>query len=142
MAINLGNLFHKKHFTCNMHKRATGNIGENIACNFIQARGFAVVERNYLKKWGELDIIATKDRIIHFFEVKSVTETFKGLDHGHKPEDNVHGLKAKRLRRIIETYLEEKGGGLGVEFYFHVLCVFMDMETRRAHVNWIKNVIL
>lgn len=121
-----------------IHKRAKGNIGEDIACKFIQVRGFEVIERNYLKKWGELDIVAQKDSKIHFFEVKSVTGHFDT----HNPEDNVHGLKVRHLRRIIETYLEEKGGGLDKEFYFHVLCVYMDMQARTGKVRWIKNVIL
>ena len=126
-----------------LHKRAKGNIGENVACEFITGKGFRVVDRNYLKKWGELDIIAQKDKVIHFFEVKSVIGNFSGgpLD-SQRPEDNVDGWKVKHLRRIIETYLDEKGGGIGTPFQFHVLCVYMDMNTHRARVKWLKNMIL
>lgn len=35
-----------------------GNLGENIACNFLEKKGFKIIERNYRKKWGEIDIIA------------------------------------------------------------------------------------
>ena len=128
------------------HTRKTGNMGEDIGCTFLKNKGFMIIGRNYLKKWGELDIIAEKDKILHFFEVKSVTRNPFSMRNNktnpHRPEDNVHGLKAKRLRRIIETYLEETKRGLAAEFQFHVLCVYMDMETRRAKVKWMKNLIL
>ncbi len=124
-----------------IHKRAKGNKGENIACSFLENRGFVIIERNYLKKWGEIDIIAQKDRILHFFEVKSVTFSVASLA-GHRPEDNVHGLKTKRLRRTIESYLFESGGGMEKEFQFHVLCVYMNTSSRRASVKWLKNLII
>ena len=134
-------MFHKKHFTCNvLHKRAKGNIGEGVATRFLESKGFLVLDRNYLRKWGELDIVAQKDGMIHFFEVKSAS--LQSSSYEHKPEDNVHELKAKHLRRIIETYLEEKCGGLEAKFQFHVLCVFLDMSTRKGRVQWLQNIIL
>jgi putative endonuclease len=126
-----------------LHKRAKGNKGEDIACKFIINEGFHILDRNYLKKWGELDIVAEKDKVIHFFEVKSVMGDFsKNYFDLHRPEDNVDSWKIKHLRRIIETYLEEKGGGLDTPFQFHVLCVFMNVNTHYAHVKWLKNMIL
>jgi Holliday junction resolvase-like predicted endonuclease len=126
-----------------MHTREKGQIGETIACGYLVSRGYKIVERNYQKKWGEIDIIATKDSVLHFVEVKSVTGThaLRFLDT-HRPEDNVHALKGRHIGRMIETYLNDKGGGVGVEFHFHVLCVFMDYTTRRARIRWIQNVIL
>lgn len=126
-----------------LHKRAKGNIGEEIACEFISRKGFMVRDRNYLKKWGELDIVAEKDKEIHFFEVKSVTGEFSEKDFDtHKPEDNVDGWKVKHLRRIIGTYLDEKSGGIETPFQFHILCVYMNMNTHLARVKWLKNMIL
>lgn len=123
------------------HKRAKGNKGEDIACVFLEKNGYKVVDRNYLKKYGEIDIVAISNGIIHFFEVKSITSLVPQND-SHRPEDNVHGLKTKRLRRMVETYLEEKGGGLNREFYFHILCVYLSIKNSSARVKWIKNVIL
>ena len=118
------------------HTRKIGNTGEDIASKFLQNKGFLVIGRNYLKKWGELDIIAERDNLVHFFEVKAVTTAL------FRPEDNVHGLKAKRLRRVIETYLEETKRGLDADFKFHVLCVYMNMKTHRASVKWLEDIIL
>ncbi len=125
-----------------MHTRTKGDTGEGIACAYLEKQGFSIVARNYLKKWGELDIVATKEGIIHFFEVKSILIRDTALFDGHRPEDNVHALKLKRLRRTIECYLEDRGGGLGAEFQVHVLCVYMDISARRARVKWLKNIII
>jgi putative endonuclease len=125
-----------------------GNIGEDIACKFLIKKGFAIIERNYLKKWGEIDIVAKKKNIFHFIEVKSVevknaaTCADNVPNNSFRPEENVHVLKQRRLRRVIQTYLLERGHGLDVEFFFHVVVVRMNTETRRAKVSLIENVIL
>ena len=123
-------------------------MGEDIACKFLESKGFVVVDRNYQKKWGELDIVATKKRSVggdsfHFFEVKSVMRDFSSMSFNpYQPEDNVHSLKVRHIRRIIQTYMAEKGRGPDADFHFHVLCVFMNEKTRRAKVKWIEDVIL
>jgi putative endonuclease len=123
-----------------MSTRTTGQKGEDIACKYLVKQGFTITDRNYSKKWGELDVVATKDSLIHFFEVKSVVSM--GQTDGHRPEENVHSLKQRHIRRIIETYLGEKRGMLDVAFQFHVLCVYLNIKTSRARLKWIKNVIL
>lgn len=125
-----------------MHTKDKGNKGEDIACTFLQGKGFIVVDRNYQRKWGELDIVCQKDKITHFFEVKSVTSDFSANFDAHKPEDNVHGLKIKHIRRMVETYMADKKQGIESRFQFHVLSVYMNEKTRRARVKWLKNVIL
>ena len=60
-----------KVFTSETQK--TGEIGENIAVKFLVKQGFSILNRNYTKKWGELDIVAEKAGKIHFIEVKSVS---------------------------------------------------------------------
>jgi len=60
-------------------KRRIGDIGEEVASMFLVKQGFTIIERNYQKKWGELDIIGTKNNLLHFIEVKTVDvsrETF------------------------------------------------------------------
>ena len=119
-----------------------GNKGEDVACKFLVNKGFAITDRNYSRAWGEIDIIGRKDNIVHFFEVKSVTTTYTDAQNGHKPEENVHNFKIRHIRRMVETYLEEKCNGFETDFSFHVLCVFLNMQTRRAKVEWINDLIL
>ena len=118
-------------------------MGENIACDFLKGRGFEVIEKNYLRKWGELDIVAKKDKVIHFVEVKSVSHTSAGKAGravGYRPEDNLHPWKLKRLARAIQTYLLEKN--IEGDWQFDVITVKIDMNTHRARVELIENIVL
>jgi putative endonuclease len=124
-----------------IHKRQKGNIGEAVACEFLIRSGFTVLKRNYLKKWGEIDIVGIKDNVLHFFEVKSVTRPF-GTTDGHRPEDNVHALKTRHIGRMIQTFMFEYRYQPNSVFQFHVLCVYMNEQTRRAKVKMIENVII
>ncbi|MCX6716067.1 MAG: YraN family protein [Candidatus Taylorbacteria bacterium] len=123
-----------------MDNKTKGRIGENLASRFLEKNGFTIVARNYMKKWGELDIVAQKDGTLHFVEVKSVT--YVQNDFIHTPEENVHAFKMSQIRRMIRTFLMETNRGVESEFYFHVLCVYMNMKTRKARIKWIKNIIL
>src|SRR4051812_49067132 len=88
----------------------TGEAGEQAAVAFLVKQGFSILDRNYTRKWGEIDIIAEKSNKIYFVEVKSVSrETLvyvspETLDQYH-PEDNMHPWKLKRMARTIQTYL-------------------------------------
>lgn len=124
--------------------RHKGKIGEDIACTFVEKQGFTILARNYQKMWGEIDIISENKGVIHFFEVKSISvNSLDIIEHSYRPEENVHGLKVRNIRRMIETYINERGNSLDSQpFSFHVLCVFKDQNMRKARVKWIKNVIL
>lgn len=118
-------------------------MGENIACKYLRSQGFYIKERNFQRKWGELDIIAQKDNVFHFFEVKSVTNVVSQyFFNSHQPEDNVDGWKIKHLRRMIETYYGHIGLLSETPFQFHIFSVYMNMQTRRARIKWLKDIIL
>lgn len=126
--------------------RETGNLGETVACTFLVKRGFSIVERNYWKKWGEIDIIARKDKVLHFIEVKSVScETFPNVSAettDHRPEDNVHPLKLARLARTIQTYIEEREVSDETDWQIDVMTVYLNMKTRKGRVKIIENIII
>ncbi len=52
-----------------------GNSGEDIAAEYLKDNGFAIIERNFRIRGGEIDIIATKNNILIFVEVKTRTST-------------------------------------------------------------------
>lgn len=131
-------------------KRKIGDLGENIACRFLMKRGFEIIEQNYNKKWGEIDIIANKNTKIHFIEVKSVTrENIKFVSpetDNYRPEDNLHPWKLKRLSRVIQTYLLDYKGNYKVtyetEWQFDVIIVYLNIKNREAKINYLENIIL
>jgi putative endonuclease len=125
--------------------RKTGNLGEDIACRYLVKKGFTIMERNYLRKWGEIDIVAKKNELIHFIEVKSVScEISVSLSpetDTYRPEENVHPEKLKRLSRVIQTYLLEKN--ISHETWqFDVITVYIDRKSLISRVILLENIIL
>ena len=58
-------------------KRRVGDMGESLAADWLKRQGFKILDRNYLTKFGEIDIVGKKDGKIVFFEVKTVTQETK-----------------------------------------------------------------
>lgn len=136
-----------KIFTSNSQK--IGELGEGVACKFLMKHGFSILERNYTKKWGEIDIIAQKGDKRYFIEVKSKSVSSLDFATGfnedgketNRPEENMHPWKMKRLRRIVETYLISKRLGY-VDWQFDLLVVYLDIDHRKARVKVVENIIL
>lgn len=124
-------------------KQKLGELGEEIACKFLMKHGFKVTARNYTKKWGEIDIIAEKEEIIHFIEVKSVAKDLSMTESnsGYRPEENMHPQKLRRLSRVIQTYLISKKIG-NTKWQIDLFLVFIDKSKRLARVKPINNLIL
>ena len=118
-------------------KRRLGDIGENIACGFLEKKGFEIIERNYLRKWGEIDIVTKKGGVVRFIEVKSGVT--RGTDT-YRLEENMHPWKLKRLARIMQTYLLEKK--LDCEWQLDLITVKMDEINRKARVEMIENIVI
>ena len=129
------------------HKQNIGKIGEDIAVKYLENKGFDLIEQNYRKKYGEIDIIAKKGKILHFIEVKSVScENFlpdvSRVTDRHRPEDNVHLRKLKRMANVIQAYLFSKYQKVHPEWIFDVVTVRIDMKNRKAKVEMLENLIL
>jgi len=140
-----------KIFTSETQK--IGEIGENIATRFLMKRGFSVLDRNYTKKWGEIDIVAEKDNKLYFIEVKSVSretlntfipKSYNDSDerYEHRPEDNMHPWKLKRLSRTIQTYLLSKNIDEGKEWQVDLLVVYICQKEKKVKVKVVSDIIL
>ena len=125
-------------------KRQLGDIGEDITCKYIEKRGYRVIERNYLKPWGEIDIVAEGPKSLCFIEVKSVSRESKGSFSREpvRPEENFHPAKLKRLHRAIQTYLLERKVPESREWQIDLACVYLDFSSRRAKVELLENIVL
>lgn len=125
-------------------KQRIGALGENIAGSFLRNRGFEILDKNYRKKWGEIDIVAKKKDVFRFVEVKTVKlsstpnvsrETFGS----YRPEENVHPQKLRRIHRAIQTYLLEKK--IDADWQIDVVTVRLDMGKRLARIEIIENIV-
>lgn len=127
-------------------KKQIGKKGEDTAVKFLMKQKFKILDRNYNKKWGEIDIIAEKKRKIHFVEVKTVScemvenvspETYEGQN----PFENIHFNKLNRLSRAIRTYILEKKLE-NREIQIDAIAVYLDIGNKKAKVRTIDNIII
>jgi putative endonuclease len=125
-------------------KRIVGDLGEDEAVKYLKKQGFTIIERNYLRKWGEIDIIAKKKGILYFVEVKTITSNFyvQGIDW-YKAEDNIHRRKIQRLKRAMQSYLAEQGTSIEADWEFSVITVVLRRKTRELYkLEHLENLII
>lgn len=127
-----------------VHKRQKdlkdiGQSGESMAADFLIRKGFKIIDRNYLKPWGEIDIVAQKGDWVHFVEVKTVSRE-KIVEGDYEPEDNLHPWKRKRLRRIIGTYLAAHE--LVEDWQVDAISVYINGAGEVLKLEWLEDIIL
>ena len=83
------------------HNAELGRRGEQLAVDHLEARGMAVVERNWRCRLGEIDIVARDGGDLVFIEVK----TRSNGDYGH-PFEAITPIKLARLRRLAIAWCE------------------------------------
>ena len=83
-----------------MNTRKIGNIAENKACEYLKLKGYKIIDRNFYTKFGEIDIIAYKDGVFHFIEVKS--------GQSFEPIYNITPKKLQRIIKSVYVYLKMK----------------------------------
>lgn len=79
--------------------RAKGNIAEKQACDFLELNGFEIKQTNFSSKYGEIDIIALKNGVLHFVEVKS--------GKNFEPIYNITNQKLEKICKTIAVYNEK-----------------------------------
>jgi putative endonuclease len=86
-----------------MHNLELGRTGEEVAARFLTARGWMILDRNVRFREGELDIIAVRDGLLAFVEVKTRRSRAFGT-----PAEAVTWKKAARIRRLAMQYLQKR----------------------------------
>lgn len=120
-----------------MSKRiATGNLGEDIATQYLIKNNYKILVRNWRHKLGELDIICQQaDRII-FIEVKAMQ---KDSIYGH-PLDKVNYYKLKKLQQLAELFLIKEKYSEDQEWQIDVISIELDYKIRKARLEHLKDV--
>ena len=105
-----------------------GNQNEELAMGFLEAEGFRIVERNYYaRKLGEIDIIALRDDVLHFIEVKS----------GQADFDPVYNFTPSKQRKVINSaYYYMKTKNLDMVFSIDLIVI------RWGEIEFLENVTM
>ncbi len=108
--------------------RSKGNLAEKKSCEYLASHGFTILEQNfYAKKLGEIDIIAVKNSIYHFIEVKSAQDYEIAIN-------NITPAKLSKLIRSIEYYLQQKK--LEVDYYVDAIIITNDTIEHLENITF------
>jgi len=138
------------------NNKKLGTLGEDIACRYLEKKGYKIIKRNYVKNLsgaekGEIDIIAKqKTKVSDFFlgnknsiifiEVKTASaEDFRFSDF--LPEDKVDFRKKKQLKKIAQIWLMENKIPLDFPWQIDVISVKIDLSRKKAKIRHFKNVV-
>lgn len=91
-----------------MSTRSTDNLGyfgENLACYYLRKQGYKIIARNFrCRRYGEIDIIASKDEVLAFIEVKTRSSSLYG-----QPMEAVTTVKQNKIYRCAQYFMQLKG---------------------------------
>jgi putative endonuclease len=100
-----------------------GQIGEDLACDFILKQGYVILERNWRYKKAEIDIVCKKDEILVFIEVKCKSSSYFG-----EPEDAVDEAKEALLIDAAQRYMDKIA--YNWEIRFDIISIVLDAQKR------------
>lgn len=132
-----------------MDKQKIGKLGEEIASRYLKNKGYKILERNYQKEGspvskGEIDIIAKKDDIIIFIEVKTLQQNqpspaFDGA--GFFPEDRVDFRKRRKLIKLSESWLIKNKIPLEARWQIDIIALEINRIAKKAEIRHFKNAV-
>ena len=97
-------------------KQALGMRAEQMAADYLEQRGYAILARNWRRPEGELDLVVSAEGLCVFVEVRSRT----GTERGHALE-TVDARKRARVLRAARLYIEKDR---------RLRAFFLDVQTR------------
>lgn len=115
-----------------MIKNKVGAWGEVFAARYLRDNGFKIITANYVCRFGELDLVASKNGILSFIEVKTRNESTK-----IRPMEAVDEGKQERVRMAAKSFLNYTK--LDGEMRFDVIEVYLDDNFKMTGINYIEN---
>lgn len=114
-----------------MNRKIIGKEGEKLAINFLEKKGYTILEKNFRCFLGEIDIIGLNKKIIVFIEVKLRNSNKFGL-----AQNSLIKTKQKRLKKIALYYLKTKNL-LESSSRFDVVAI--NLENKKYKITLFKN---
>ena len=113
-------------------QKTVGKFGEDCAAQFLEAEGYTIVARNFRIRSAEIDIIAQRDNLIVFVEVKARSNIRHGL-----PSEAVNFRKQKKIIEAAGVFLQDEKF-CDCACRFDVVEVYLNGE-RVEEINHIEN---
>ena len=136
-----------------MNPKELGVLGEKVAIEYLKKRGYKILDKNYSPKFvsgpqrGEIDIIAKKENVISFIEVKTLRLAQGkplvngGLSSAISPEEKVDYWKQRKILKMAESWLIEKKVLLDSPWQIDVVSIKIDSDSKKAKIQYFQNAI-
>jgi putative endonuclease len=109
-----------------------GDRAERIASDYLQARGLVILERNFRRRLGEIDLVARDAGVLVIAEVRTRrSEAFGGA------AASIDGRKQRRIIRAAEQLLQQRRDYAALPVRFDVLIVSGTMTA--PQVTWLRH---
>ena len=118
-----------------MARRETGLLGEKLARDFLEEKGFIILDTNYRCAEGEIDIVARKDDWLVFVEVRTKSGPAFGT-----PEESVTVKKKEKLITTALDYLQNHKG-LPPSWRIDFVAVELDSNGKPKRIELIENAV-
>ena len=116
-------------------RQRLGGVGEQLAVDHLRRLGYEIVERNYRTRWGEIDVIAARGRVLVFCEVKA--RRAGGAAGG--PFDAVGPAKQAQVRRMAGGWLAtRRERPYAAQIRFDVIGVTVDRGGRLVSLEHLE----
>ena len=115
-----------------------GFLAENIAARHLEGQGYQVIGRNYRQPWGEIDVIAQKDDVIFFVEVKANRKEFAA--GGFEPEGRVNPTKLDKIIKTAFLYMEYELKNPELAWQVDIISVTFNQDKQNAKIKHFTNV--
>ncbi len=136
-----------------MDLQQLGVFGEKIAENYLKKKGYKILDKNYFfksalrQKKAEIDIVAQKEDVISFVEVKTsyytnhkIRRPLKFMIDAFPPEERVNFQKQKKIIKAAESWLVKKRLSLDSKWQIDVVAIKLDLEKKKARLSHFKNI--
>lgn len=111
-------------------------MAERLTSRYLSERGYRILDHNYRKPWGEIDVIAEKGDCVVFVEVKASRQLHIGFD----AELRAGMTKLRKVARTARTYLAEHHYHSEQLWQIDIISVTFEDGKKTAHVKHFKNV--
>ncbi|MBI2621697.1 MAG: YraN family protein [Candidatus Levybacteria bacterium] len=112
----------------------TAKLGEELAVQFLRKRGYKIIDRNFRKGYGEIDIIALQGRTLVFVEVKTRTSYQFGAPFEQITPFKLHSLvKTAQFYKVLNPKLPQS-------LRIDAISVLLDYSGDASNIEHVENI--
>lgn len=121
-----------------MDKKETGKFGEDIAVKHLRKNKYKIISQNWQNKWGEIDIIAKKQKTLVFVEVKTLRQA-QSRQPQFSPFDEIDQKKQEQLVKMAQIYLSSNK--LPLETPHQIDIIAIELFSDKTKITHLENVL-